>query len=96
MAARVRLALPDSDRARTAVFPPTHAIRREINETEREEFDHEGMLHGRALRWAGSGRIPAGRAVGGEAGRPRRLLGRTRPGNRGRTEPAYSNAPVVP
>jgi len=49
-AGRVWLALPDPDRTRTAVLAPTHAIRREINETVREGLEHEGVLHGRSLR----------------------------------------------
>ena len=49
-AGRVWLALPDADRARTAVLAPTHAIRREINETVREGLEHEDVLHGRTLK----------------------------------------------
>ena len=49
-AGRIWLALPDADRARTAVLAPTHAIRREINETVREGLGREGVLHGRTLR----------------------------------------------
>ena len=49
-AGRTWLALPDADRARTAVLAPTHAIRREINETVREGLEREGVLRGRTLR----------------------------------------------
>ena len=49
-AGRLWLALPASERARTAVLAPTHAVRREINETVREGLEREGALHGRTLR----------------------------------------------
>ena len=48
-AARRWLALGANDRSRCAVLAPTHAIRREINETVREGLSEEGVLHGGTL-----------------------------------------------
>ena len=48
-AARRWLAMGANDRAGCAVLAPTHAIRREINETIREGLSEEGVLHGGTL-----------------------------------------------
>ncbi|MDE0418892.1 MAG: AAA family ATPase [bacterium] len=48
-AARAWLALPPEERNSCAVLAPTHAVRREINETIREGLAEEGRLSGRTL-----------------------------------------------
>ena len=49
-AARAWLALAPHERDSCAVLAPTHAIRREINETIREGLADEGVLSGKTLR----------------------------------------------
>ena len=49
-AARRWLGLSPEDRERCAVLAPTHAMRRQINETIREGLAEEGVLRGNALR----------------------------------------------
>ena len=48
-AGRRWLALEPEDRERCIVLAPTHAIRRDINDTVREALSEEGVLHGRTL-----------------------------------------------
>ena len=48
-AGRRWLALPPEDRADTLILAPTHAIRRQVNDTVREGLEAEGLLHGRVL-----------------------------------------------
>ena len=48
-AGRRWLALPREHRADTLILAPTHAIRRQANETVREGLEEEGILHGRVL-----------------------------------------------
>ena len=48
-AGRRWLALSRQDRDETAIMAPTHAIRRQVNETVREGLAREGVLHGRVL-----------------------------------------------
>ena len=48
-AGRRWLALPPEDRAETLILAPTHAIRRQVNDTVREGLEAEGLLHGRVL-----------------------------------------------
>ncbi len=48
-AGRRWLALSPEDRADALILAPTHAIRRQVNETVREGLAAEGLLHGRAL-----------------------------------------------
>ena len=48
-AARIWLELLPASRARTAILAPTRALREQINETVREGFEEEGMLHGREI-----------------------------------------------
>ena len=43
------LDLPPEDRADALILAPTHAIRRQVNETVREGLEAEGLLHGRVL-----------------------------------------------
>ena len=49
-AARRWLALEPEDRARCAVLAPTHAVRRQINDTIRARLVEEGVLHGATLK----------------------------------------------
>ena len=48
-AARLWLALDPSQRARTAILAPTHALRAQINAIIRERLTGEGILHGPEL-----------------------------------------------
>ena len=48
-AGRRWLALPPEERADALILAPTHAIRRQVNETVREGLAAEGLLHGRVL-----------------------------------------------
>ena len=48
-AGRIWLALSREDRTGTALMAPTHALRREINETVREGLREEGALRGRRV-----------------------------------------------
>ena len=48
-AGRRWLALGPGEREDTAILAPTHAIRRQVNETVREGLEAEGVLHGRVL-----------------------------------------------
>ena len=48
-AGRRWLALAPEDRADALILAPTHAIRRQVNETVREGLEGEGLLHGRVL-----------------------------------------------
>ncbi|MYE60401.1 MAG: relaxase domain-containing protein [Alphaproteobacteria bacterium] len=48
-AGRRWLALPAQDRADTLILAPTHAIRRQVNDTVRDGLEAEGLLHGRVL-----------------------------------------------
>ena len=48
-AGRRWLALAPKDRADALILAPTHAIRRQVNETVREGLEAEGLLHGRVL-----------------------------------------------
>ncbi len=48
-AGRRWLALSPEDRADALILAPTHAIRRQVNETVREGLAAEGLLHGRVL-----------------------------------------------
>ena len=48
-AGRHWLALAPEDRADALILAPTHAIRRQVNETVREGLEAEGLLHGRVL-----------------------------------------------
>ena len=48
-AGRRWLALSPEDRADALILAPTHAIRRQVNETVREGLEAEGLLHGRVL-----------------------------------------------
>ena len=48
-AGRRWIGLAPEDRADTAILAPTHAIRRQVNETVREGLEAEGVLHGQAL-----------------------------------------------
>ncbi|MYE00495.1 MAG: AAA family ATPase, partial [Alphaproteobacteria bacterium] len=48
-AGRRWLALPPEDRADTLILAPTHAIRRQVNDTVREGLEVAGLLHGRVL-----------------------------------------------
>ena len=48
-AAMIWLALEAEARDRTALMAPTHALRKEINETVREGLRREGRLHGRSV-----------------------------------------------
>ena len=48
-AGRRWLALPPEDRADALILAPTHAIRRQVNETVREGLEAEGLLRGQVL-----------------------------------------------
>ena len=48
-AGRRWLALPPEERTDTLILAPTHAIRRQVNDTVREGLEAEGLLHGRVL-----------------------------------------------
>ena len=48
-AGRRWLALAPEDRADALILAPTHAIRRQVNDTVREGLEAEGLLHGRVL-----------------------------------------------
>ena len=48
-AGRRWLALAQENRADALILAPTHAIRRQVNDTVREGLEAEGLLHGRVL-----------------------------------------------